>query len=119
MKDKNGNIFVSLPQIWDFLDCQKNSAHEPISQIEGDIPEDVTELFTTTKDCCRMMDMSITMIDQAFKSLSCYRRRNALIAIMGDKKKMKDIMSENKDIIQENASKCLFGKKLMKKSLNT
>ena len=116
MKDKIGNIFVSLPQIWDFLDCQKNSAHEPISQIEGNIPEDVKELFTMTKDRCHMMDMSITMIDEA---LSCYRRRNALIAIMDDKKKMKDIMSENKDIIQENASKRLFGKKLMKKSQNT
>ena len=42
-----------------------------------------------------------------------------MIAIMGDKKNMKDIMLENKDIIQENASKRLFGKKLMKKSQNT
>ena len=77
MKDKTGNIFVSLPQMRDFLDCQKNSAHKPISQTEGDIPEDVTKLFTTTKDCCCMVDMSITMIDQAFNSLSCYRRRNS------------------------------------------
>ena len=38
MQEEIGNLFV---------------AHEQISQIEGDIPEDVTEMFTTAKDCCR------------------------------------------------------------------
>ena len=61
------------------------------------------------------MDMSITKIGPAFNLLayySYYRRRNALMAIMGDKKKVKDRMSENEDIIQENTSKRLFGEKI-------
>ena len=52
-------------------------------------------MFTTAKDCCRIMDMSITMISQAFNSLPYYRRRNALIATVGDKKKVKDMLLEN------------------------
>ena len=60
------------------------------------------------------MDMSIAMIGQAFNSLSYYRRRNALMAIMGDKNKVKNRMSENTDIIQKNTSKLLFGKKIDK-----
>ena len=71
---------------------QKNTAHKQISQIEGNMPEDVTEMFTTAKECCCFMDMCITMMGQVFNSLSYYKRRNALVTIMGDKKKMKDMM---------------------------
>ena len=34
------------------------------------------------------------------------------MTIMGDEKKVKDMMSENKDIIQENTSKRLVGEKI-------
>ena len=34
------------------------------------------------------------------------------MAMMGDKKKVKDMMLENRDIIQENTSKRLFRKKI-------
>ena len=40
-KKKKGNIFGPVSQIWDFLEGQKNAAHEQISQTEGDNPEDV------------------------------------------------------------------------------
>ena len=70
---------------------QQNTTHRQISQIEGDI-QDVTEMFTTAKECCCFMDMYITMMGQVFNSLSYYKRRNALVTIMGDKKKMKDMM---------------------------
>ena len=33
------------------------------------------------------------------------------MAIMGNKKQMKDMMSENKDVIQENTQQHLFGEK--------
>ena len=36
----------------------------------GNILEDVTVLFPTAKDYCRIMEMSINMIGQAFNSLS-------------------------------------------------
>ena len=111
-QEEIGNIFGPLSRIWVFLGGQKNAAHEQISQIEYDILEDVTEMFTTAKDCCCIMDMSITMIGQAYNFFSYYRRRNVFMAIMGDKKKVKDNMSENKDIIQENSSKHLFTEKL-------
>ena len=62
MQEKNGNIFVPLSQIWEFLEGQKYAVHEQISQIKGDIPEDVMEMFTTAKDCCHIIDMSITIV---------------------------------------------------------
>ena len=40
--------------------------------LKGNIPEDVTVLCPTAKDYCRIMDMSINMIGQAFNSLSYY-----------------------------------------------
>ena len=87
MQEKNGYILGPLIQIWYFLEGQKKAAHEQISQIEDDIPEDVIEMLTTAKDCCYIMDMSIAMIEQTFNSLSYYSGRNALMAIMGDKTK--------------------------------
>ena len=71
---------------------QQNTAHKQISQIEGDIQEDVTEMFTAAKECCCFMDMYITLMGQVFNSLSYYKRRNVLVTIMGDKKKMKDMV---------------------------
>ena len=73
VQEKIGNVFRPLSQIWDFLEVQKTAVHKQISQTEGNIPEDVTEMFVTTKDCCRIMNMSITMIGQAFNSLPYYR----------------------------------------------
>ena len=93
MQEKTGNIFGPLSQIWDFLEGQKNAAHEQIAQIEGYIPEHVTEMFATAKDCFLIMDMSITMIEQIFNLSSYCRCRNVLLPIIGDKKKVKDMMS--------------------------
>ena len=73
------------------------------------------EMFTTTIDCCRIMDMPITMLGQVFNSLFYYRHRNTLMTIMDDKKKVKNMMWEDKDIIQESTSKRLFGEKFDQK----
>ena len=101
--------------MWDILEGQKNAAHEQISQIEDDIQEDVKEMLTTAKDCCHIMDISITVVGQVFNSLFYFKHRNALMGIMGDKKKVKNMMWEDKDIIRENTSKRLFGEKLDEK----
>ena len=53
MQEKIGNISGPLLQILDILEGQKNAAHEQISQTEGEIPEDVAEMLTMAKDCCR------------------------------------------------------------------
>ena len=108
MQEKVGNICGPLSQIWDFLEVQKNGAHEQISHILGNIRENVTEMFTTAKDCCCTMDIFIIIIGQAFNSLSYYECRNAPMAIMGDRMKVKVMMLENKYKIQENTSKRLF-----------
>ena len=70
VQEKIANIFRPLSQIWNFLEGQKTAVHKQISQIEDNIPEDVIEMFTTAKDCCRITDMSITMIGQVFNLLS-------------------------------------------------
>ena len=97
------------------LEGQKNAAHEQISQIEDDTQGDVKEMLTTAKDCCHIMDISITVVGQVFNSLFYFKHRNALMGIMGDKKKVKNMMWEDKDIIRENTSKRLFGEKLDEK----
>ena len=64
------------------------------------------------------MDMTVTLLGQAFNALSYYRRRNALMTILrGDKKRVKDLMKENKDILQEDTSSRLFGEKFDEKIL--
>lgn len=108
MQEKIGNICGPLSQTWDFVEVQKNGAHEQIFQIEGNIRENVTEMFTTAKDCCCTMDIFIIIIGQAFNSLSYYKCRNAPMTIMGDRMKVKVMMLENKYKIQENTSKRLF-----------
>ena len=115
MQEKAWNIFGPLSQLWDILEGQKDASHEQISQTEDDIPEDVEEMFTTAKDCCRIIDISITVVGQVFNSLFYFKHRNALMGIMGDKKKVKNMMWEDKDIIQENTSKRLFGEKFDEK----
>lgn len=47
LQEKIGDIFGPLSQIWDFLECQKNTAHDQNSQIEGKVPVNVTEMLTT------------------------------------------------------------------------
>ena len=58
------------------------------------------------------MDMTITMIGQAFNSVSYYRRRNALMSLMENAKKVKETLNENKNFFQENHSEKLFGDNL-------
>ena len=116
VQEKIGNIFGPISQLWDFIETQKNDTVEQISKMEGDIPEEAEQMLKIAKDCSRLMDTAVTTIGQAFNSVSYYRRRNALLSIMkGDKKKVKTMLKENKDILQENTSKRLFGEKIDEK----
>ena len=108
IQGKIGNIFGPLSQIWDFLEGQKNADHEQIYQTESDIPEDVTEILPHHGHVHRHVRAGIY-------SLSYCRRRKTLTAIKGDKKKVKDMMSENKDTIQKNTLKRFFGEKFDEK----
>ena len=77
-------------------------------------------MLETSKDCSRLMDMTVTLLGQAFyNTLSYYRRRHALMTILkGDKSKAKDLMKENKDILQEDTSNRLFQEKFNEKILD-
>jgi len=55
--------------------------------------------------------MTVSTIGQAFNVLSYHRRRNVLMNIVPDKKKVKDILSENTDVLNENYPAKLFGDK--------
>lgn len=77
------------------------------------VTEEAVNSVKTAKDCAKLMDMSVTMLGQAFNSLTYYRRCNALSTILnGDKSKVKDILKENKKIFQEDSSQRLFGEKV-------
>ena len=69
------------------------------------------ETLKTANEFCMLMDMTITMIGQAFNSVSYYRRRNALMSLMENAKKVKETLNENKNFFQENHSEKLFGDK--------
>lgn len=74
--------------------------------------EDVTEMLNSSKNCSRIMDMTVTLLGQAINAILYYRRHNALMSIIkGDKTKVKDIMTENKEILREDTTNWLFGEK--------
>ena len=100
-------MFGPLSQVWEFLEIQKDNAIDHVSRLK----EEVTEMLNSSKDCSRIMDMTVTLLGQAINAISYYKRRNALMSIMkGDKAKVKDIMKENKEILQEDTtSLLLFG----------
>lgn len=113
IQDKISNVFGPLSQVWEFLEIQKDNAIDHVSRLkEEEMSEDVTEMLNSSKDCSRIMDMTVTLLGQAINAISYYRRRNALMSIMkGDKAKVKDIMKENKEILQEDTTNRLFGEK--------
>ena len=56
------SLFGPLSQIGDFLECQKNTFHDQVSQIEGEVPINVTEMLTTAQDCwtnCLITDVEM------------------------------------------------------------
>ena len=113
IQDRIGNIFGPLSQVWEFLEIQKDQAIEAVSNLPDEEKTDENLKFArTAKDCSRLLDMSVTMLGQAFNSISYYRRRNALMNVLGgDKAKVKDVMKENKEILEDNSSQRLFGEK--------
>uniref|UniRef100_A0A7M5UXD4 Uncharacterized protein n=1 Tax=Clytia hemisphaerica TaxID=252671 RepID=A0A7M5UXD4_9CNID len=118
VQDKVLNVFGPLSQVWEFLEIQKDQAIEQTSNMsEEEFTSDMDDMLRSAKDCARLIDMTVTMLGQAFNSLSYYRRRNALLSILkGDKTKVKEMMKENKDILQENtSSNRLFGEKFDEK----
>ena len=50
------------------------------------------------------MEKAVTLVGQAINSTNYYRRRNVLMNIWNnDKKKVKDILSDNKELSQEKS----------------
>ena len=117
VQDKVLNIFGPLSQVWEFLEIQKDHAIEQTSNMpEEEFTQEVVDMLRSAKDCARLMDMTVTMLGQAFNTISYYRRRNALSSILkGDKTKVKNMMKENKEILQEDTSNRLFGEKFDEK----
>ena len=117
VQDKVLNIFGPLSQVWEFLEIQKDHAIEQTSNMpEEEFTQEVVDMLRSAKDCARLMDMTVTMLGQAFNTISYYRRRNALSSILkGDKTKVKNMMKENKEILQEDSSNRLFGEKFDEK----
>lgn len=105
IQDKISNVFGPLSQVWEFLEIQKDNAIDHVSRLK----EEVTEMLNSSKDCSRIMDMTVTLLGQAINAISYYKRHNALMSIMkGDKAKVKDIMKENKEILQEDTTNLLL-----------
>ena len=117
IQDKVLNIFGPFSQVWEFLEIQKDNAIQQTSNMpKEELTDEVKDMLRSAKDCSRLMDMTVTLLGQAFNTISYYRRRNALLSILkGDKSKVKDMMKENKEILQEDTSNRLFGEKFDEK----
>ena len=117
IQERIGHIFGPFSQVWDFIEAQKKEISNQLLEMgDNDIPEDILPSYESAKDCAKLMEMSVTTLGQAFNAVSYYRRRNALMAIMkGDKKKVKDMMTDNKEMIKNNLSERLFGEKFDEK----
>ena len=113
-------MFGPLSSLWDFFEKERYEARGYFENTQqhidtGEIQDDENKLkeaettLETAKNVCGLLEMTVATIGQAVNALSYYRRRNVLMNIVPDKKKVKDILSENTEALNENHSTELFG----------
>jgi len=92
-----------------FVDKQRYDTRVSFDEAsDDDNQEELQESLETANTFCDLMEKSVSVLGQAF---SYYRRRNILTSVIGDKKKVKDILHENLDVLQESMSDKLFGER--------
>jgi len=92
-----------------FVDKQRYDTRVSFDEASNDDnQEELQESLETANTFCDLMEKSVSVLGQAF---SYYRRRNILTSVIGDKKKVKDILHENLDVLQESMSDKLFGER--------
>ena len=113
-------MFGPLLSLWDFFEMERYEAQGHFEKTQqhvdtGDIQDDENKLkeaettLESANNVCGLLEMTVATIGQAFNALSYDRRRNVLMNIVPDKKKVKDILSENTEALNENHSTELFG----------
>ena len=99
--DKIGHVFGPLLKLWTVMEEEKQIAMEYIDSKNGDtIPlMEVSTLF----------EQSILLLAQAFNATSYFRRKSILDTLFNVKSKVKEILKEQSDLLNDFSNQCLFG----------
>ena len=98
---KATNILGPFSTLWAEFECEKDAA------LQDDTVKHLHEKMIKT---CTVFEQSVTMISQVCNTLAYQRRLNILGAIFRDNKRAKDMMKEQKSIIDGDKT-LLFGSK--------
>ena len=115
IQKKIGLVYGPLTTLWNYFENERN-----FTKSVEDSDENVDELESTLdsqNELCNVIEMSITLLGQAFNTSSYYRRRNILSAIVHDRKQVKEILKDNVKVFQESEDGNLFGKQFDEKVL--
>lgn len=105
--EKIGQVFGPLSSIWEFVESERNTLKSTSSEISEGVDENAS--MNAANTFCTLMEMAVTLLGQAFNSVSYYRRRNVLMTLMKEKKKVKETLIENGQAFKNNHSNKLFG----------
>ena len=95
--------------MWEFLEEERNTIKAEYEK--NPKSDDIESTYETANRMCGLMEVIVTLLGQTFNSVSYYRRRIVLLAIVSDKKQVKEILKDNSHVLEENKGVKLFGEK--------
>ena len=101
IQDRIGHVFGPLLQLWAIMDEEKEAALEDL-KARG---EDTSHL----KQISALFEQSISFLCQAFNSTSYHRRKSILETLIDGKTKVRDILKEQSQLLNNVDNKYLFG----------
>ena len=101
IQDRIGHVFGPLLQLWAIMDEEKEVALEDL-RARG---EDTSHL----NQISALFEQSVSFLCQAFNSTSYHRRKSILETLIDGKTKVRDILKEQSQLLNNADNKFLFG----------
>ena len=99
--DKVSHVFGPLLRLWGIIEERKEAALQKFSQNNENCSPVLAVSF--------LFEQSIPLLGQAFNTTSYFRRENFLETLIDDKSKVKEILREQSDCLNDPSSQFLFG----------
>ena len=99
--DKVSHVFDPLSRLWGIMQEEKEAAIQELSENNGDCSPmlAVSSLF----------EQSILLLGKAFITTSYFRRKNVFEILIDGKSKVKEILREQSDSLNDASNQFLFG----------
>ena len=100
LQDKFGNVLGPLLRLWNIMEEEKEALINELGDEEDSSPViAISALF----------EQSILLLGQAFNSTSYFRRKNILETLIDGKTKVKEILRDQSDLMNDPNNRYLFG----------